>query len=70
VASDPSWRNLRRRQLSVAEEAAWYLAAAITYVAAALVEKGLLNWLIGPLWLVVVVPFGPVAVDRLRRRRS
>jgi hypothetical protein len=46
----------------------WYLVAAVTYIAAAIAEKGLLNWLVGPAWLVAVVTFGPVAADRLRRR--
>ena len=62
------WAHLRRRQLSGREEAVWYLVAAVTYVGASLLEKGLLNWLIGPVWLVAVVTFGPVLADRLRRR--
>ena len=62
------WAHLHRRRLSRREEAGWYLVAAVTYVGASLLEKGLLNWLIGPGWLVAVVTFGPVAVDRLRRR--
>ena len=64
---EDSWAHLRRRPLSRREEAAWYLVAAVSYVAASLLEKGLLNWLIGPVWLVAVVTFGPVVVDRLRR---
>ena len=63
------WAHLRRRQLSGREEAVWYLVAAVTYVGASLLEKGLLNWLIGPVWLVAVVTLGPLAADRLRRRR-
>lgn len=55
--------------MSGGEEAVWYLVAAITYVGASLVEKALLNWLIGPLWLVAVVTLGPLAADRLRSRR-
>ena len=62
------WAHLRRRQLSGRQEAVWYLVAAVTYVGASLLEKGLLNWLIGPVWLVAVVTFGPVLADRLRRR--
>jgi len=49
---------------------AWYLVAAVTYVAASLLEKGLLNWFIGPAWLVAVVTFGPLAADRILRRRA
>jgi len=56
-------------RLNRAETVAWYGVAAVTYVGAAVFEKGLLNWLIGPAWLVAVVTFGPPAVDRLRRRR-
>ena len=49
--------------------AIWYAVAGITYVGAATIEKGLLNWLIGPAWLVAVVTFGPLVLDRSRRRR-
>ena len=69
MSPDDSWSHLRRRPLSGREEVVWYLVAAVTYVAASLVEKSLLNWLIGPLWLVVVVTLGPVATDRVLRRR-
>lgn len=39
--------------------ALWYLIAFVTYVAAATLEKGLLNWIVGPAWLVAVITFGP-----------
>jgi hypothetical protein len=58
----------RGRQLSGTETAIWYTVAAVTYCAAAVFEKGLLNWIIGPLWLVAVVWAGPELVDRLRGR--
>ena len=48
----------------------WYLVAAVTYVGASLAEKALLNWFVGPIWLVAVVTVGPLAVDRVRRRRG
>ena len=32
-----------------------YLLAAISYIGASLVWKGLLNWIIGPLWLIAIV---------------
>ena len=73
MSTDREQRRERyRRRLSVREEAVWYAVATVTYITAAIFEKGLLNWLVGPLWLVAVVSFGPVAVDRLglRRRRS
>jgi len=49
--------------------AVWYAVAGITYIGAATVEKGLLNWLVGPAWLVAVVTFGPLGRRRRRRRR-
>lgn len=57
------------RTLTARATAAWYAVAAVTYIGAATFEKGLLNWLIGPAWLVAVVTFGPLAVERTRRRR-
>ena len=60
--------HLGARRLSRREEVFWYLFAGITYVCAAIVEKGLLNWLVGPAWLVLVVWWGPELVDRVRRR--
>jgi hypothetical protein len=61
--------HLGARRLSRWEELFWYLFAGITYVTAAVFEKGLLNWLVGPVWLVLVVWWGPVLVDRVRGRR-
>jgi len=61
--------QLPSRQLSRGETVTWYGVAAVTYVGAATFEKGLLNWIIGPAWLVAVVTLGPAAVGRLRRRR-
>lgn len=46
----------------------WYLVAALSYIVAGLAQKGLLNWVVGPLWLVAVVVAGPALVDRIRRR--
>jgi hypothetical protein len=69
VVTSPERDHLGGRRLSRGEEAAWYLVAFVTYVAAAIVEKGLLNWIVGPLWLVVVVWVGPELVDRVRGRR-
>ncbi len=68
MGSGDSWAHLRKRPLSRREEAGWYLVAAATYIGASLWQKGLLNWLIGPVWLVAVVTFGPLLLDRLRRR--
>lgn len=46
----------------------WYAAATVTYISASIVEKGLLNWFIGPLWLVGFVWAGPALTARIRRR--
>ena len=47
----------------------WYVLAAISYVLVGIWHKWLLNWLIGPIWLVVTVVVGPWSVDRLKRRQ-
>ena len=70
MGTDDRWSHLRRRQLSGREEVLWYLVAAVTYIGASLVQKSLLNWLVGPVWLVAVVTLGPPATDRVLRRRA
>jgi hypothetical protein len=54
----------RAPQLSTRKAWAWYAVAAISYIGAGIWHKALLNWIAGPLWLVVVVVIGPP----LRRR--
>jgi hypothetical protein len=56
------------RRLSAREAALWYGLAGGSYVALSIFHKWLLNWLIGPLWLVAVVWAGPALVDQVRRR--
>lgn len=56
-------------QLSLSATWFWYLIAGTTYVAASVWHKWLLNWVAGPLWLVVVVWFGPLLVEKVHRRR-
>jgi len=56
------------RRLDKRETAIWYTVAGVTYVGASIFEKGLLNWFVGPLWLVAVVWAGPPLADRLLRR--
>ncbi len=56
------------RRLSLGETWFWYLVAGVSYVGVAIWHKFLLNWLIGPVWLVAVVWLGPLAVDRVRSR--
>ncbi|HEV7761216.1 MAG TPA: hypothetical protein VGO78_19550 [Acidimicrobiales bacterium] len=55
--------------MSRGEKAFWYALAGITYCGVAIFEKGLLNWIIGPIWLVAFVAGGPAVVDRIRGRR-
>ena len=54
------------RRLTGAEEWWWYLFAGVTYIATGIWHKWLLNWLIGPAWLVSVIVIGPWLVDGLR----
>jgi hypothetical protein len=55
--------------LSARETWVWYLVAAASYIMAGIWQKGLLNWIIGPAWLVVVVVVGPMVWDLLRPSR-
>ena len=51
----------------------WYTAAAVTYIALGIYHKWLLNWFVGPLWLVAFVVIGPALRARahgLARRRK
>jgi hypothetical protein len=57
------------RQLGRGEKILWYGLAGATYCGAAIFEKGLLNWIVGPIWLVLFISAGPVLADRLRGRR-
>lgn len=42
-----------------------YAAAAVTYIVAGLAWKALLNWIVGPLWLLVFVWLVPPLLDRI-----
>jgi hypothetical protein len=53
--------------LSRGEAFFWYGAAGVTYVGASIVEKGLLNWFVGPLWLVAFIWLGPMVTRRARK---
>ena len=61
--------HLGSRRLTRREEIVWYILAAVTYITAGILVKGLLNWIVGPLWLVAFIWAGPPLVDRLRGRR-
>ena len=58
----------RGRRLTRIESALWYGLAGASYVGLSVHHKFLLNWFIGPLWLVAFVVFGPALWDRLRWR--
>ncbi len=49
----------------------WFVASFITYVAAGLILKSVvLNWIVGPLWLLVTMVLIPTAVRRLGGGRT
>ena len=64
----PTSTSAASRRLVGREEWFWYLAAAVSYITLSIWHKFLLNWFVGPLWLVAVVVIGPAVWDRLRRR--
>jgi hypothetical protein len=68
-ASSDAGTTHDERPLSRGEKVFWYALAGITYCGVAIFEKGLLNWIIGPIWLVAFVAGGPALVDRIRGRR-
>jgi hypothetical protein len=71
AAGELDFRGSRR--LSGGEEWVWYVVAAVSYILLGVWHKWLLNWFVGPLWLVTIVVVGPWITDRLGltgRRRS
>jgi len=46
-----------------------YPAAVVSYVALGLAFKPALNWIVGPLWVLLVVWIVPASITRLRARR-
>lgn len=60
---DTDFRGSRR--LVGGEEWFWYIAAAITYISLGIWHKWLLNWFVGPAWLVAFVVVGPWLTDRI-----
>jgi hypothetical protein len=57
----------RARRLTGAEEWFWYVFAAMTYIVVGIWHKFILNWIMGPAWLVAVVMLGPQTLDWLAR---
>jgi len=64
-AGEPELDFRGSRRLGGAEEWAWYLTAAVTYITLGIWHKWILNWFVGPLWLVTIVVVGPWLTDRL-----
>jgi hypothetical protein len=56
------------RRLSTAEQWTWTLLAAVTYTVLSIWHKWLLNWIVGPVWLVGWVVIGPFVADQIVRR--
>jgi hypothetical protein len=50
------------------EQVVWYVVAAVTYIGFGIYQKWLLNWFVGPAWLVAVVVVGPWLTDQVRGR--
>ena len=42
--------------------------AGVSYIVVGVYQKWVLNWFVGPAWLVVVVVLGPWLVDKVRTR--
>lgn len=59
----PDFRGSRR--LVGKEEWFWYLAAAISYILFGIWHKWLLNWFVGPVWLIAFIVIGPWLTDRI-----
>ncbi len=64
TTDDLDFRNSRR--LTGLEEWFWYVFAGVTYVTLGIWHKWILNWLMGPIWLVTIVVVGPWLLDRIR----
>ena len=54
------------RRLTGVEEWIWYLLAGVSYITLGIWHKWLLNWFMGPLWLIAIIVIGPWLTDRLR----
>ena len=59
----PDFRGSRR--LVGKEEWFWYLLAGVSYILLGIWHKWLLNWFVGPVWLVAIVVIGPWITDRI-----
>ena len=53
------------RRLVGVEDWCWYLVAGVSYVVLGIWHKWLLNWFVGPAWLVGIIVIGPWLTDRI-----
>lgn len=60
---DPVWYT-RRIELTL------YVLAGASYIALGMFNKWLLNWIIGPIWLVAWIWLAPLLIDRYLPRRA
>lgn len=60
---DPTWYTGRVELLL-------YVLAGASYVGFGIFHKFLLNWVIGPVWLVAWIWAVPALLDQVRRRRQ
>ena len=60
--------HLGHRRLSTAESWWWYGVAFVSYVVLGVWHKWLLNWFVGPAWVLAIVWFGPMLYDLARGR--
>ena len=60
---DPDWYT-RRFELAL------YVIAGVSYVVLGVFNKWLLNWIIGPAWLVAWIWVAPTLIDRVRTGRT
>ena len=58
---DPDWYTRRW-------EVGLYVVAGITYVIVGMFNKWMLNWVLGPIWLIVWVWIVPGIADRIVQR--
>jgi hypothetical protein len=60
--------HLGHRRLGNAESWWWYGVAFVSYVVLGVWHKWLLNWFVGPAWVLATVWFGPMLFDLVRGR--
>ena len=67
-ADGPPTDHRGSRRLGPVEQWVWYLVAGVSYVGLGIYHKWLLNWFVGPAWLVAVVVIGPWLTDQVWAR--